>query len=403
MTAAKPPTRGEVQIALGVTAVLLFFVVILSAVLADPRGFDFAGFYTGGLIVNQGNASKLYDLDEQARIERQRFNRTDFLIDNHPPFETLLFAALAKLPYVKAYLLWGAVNALLWMFSQHLFWSDRPIPTNFFRYCLLSFLFFPLWGTLILGQTTILLLYLFTLTFVCLKRGQDFRGGVFLGLGLFKFPIVLPFASICFLRSKWRLMAGFVAGASLLGVVSLIVVGPAGVRSYANLVIDILKNPDNPAYISMRNWAKMPTIKGFVAAFLTHRLTNARINVLAAAVSAALVLFTAWRWRQDDRGGNSLGLMFAAALTVSQVTAPHLYGYDLTLMLFAVLLVIGSPRWSEESRQRVVLTAIIVILYCPPIYALLLWRQAVYILAPVLVAFALAAISLARRAELPLT
>jgi predicted branched-subunit amino acid permease len=94
--------------------------------------------------------------------------------------------------------------------------------------------------------------------------------------------------------------------------------------------------------------------------------------------------------------------MFAGALAVSQVTAPHLYDYDLTLMLLAVLLVIGSSQWSEESRQRVVLLAVIVILYTPPVYILLLRWQAMYILAPVLVVFALAAISLARKAELPL-
>jgi hypothetical protein len=95
--------------------------------------------------------------------------------------------------------------------------------------------------------------------------------------------------------------------------------------------------------------------------------------------------------------------MFAAALAVSEVTTPHLYTHDLTLMLLAVLLVIGSPQWLVESSQRMVLIAAIVILYTPPVYLLLLRWQAMSILAPVLVAFALAAISLARKAEPPLT
>jgi len=404
MTAAKPPTRSEVKIALGMAAALLFLVVILSAVLSDPRGFDFAGYYMSGLIIHQGNASRLYDLGEQARIERQLFNRDKILINPHPPFEALGFASLARLSYTKAYVLWGAINVLLWLLSQHLYWRDTPIPNNFFRYCLLSFLFFPLWGALIIGQTTVLLLLVFTLTFVCLRRGQEFKAGILLGLGLFKFPVVLPFALICFLRGKWRLMAGFFAAASLLGVLSVVAVGPAGVRSYLNLMIDILMNPDNPAYISMRTWAKMPTVKGFIATLLTGRLASNSITLLAAAISAPLILFAAWAWRQEDRirGGISPGLMFAAALVVSQVTAPHFYAYDLTLMLLAVLLVISSPPWSKESGQRTVLTAIMVTLYCPPLFALLLRWQAVYLLAPVLVAFALAAISLARKPEIPL-
>src|SRR5260370_1772600 len=245
MTTAKPPTRGEVQIALGLSAALLFFVVILNAALSDISSFDFAGFYTGGLIIRQGNASRLYDLGEQARIERQLFNREEILIVNHPPFEALLFSALARLSYIKAYVLWGAINVCLWLFFQHLLRPHTLIPRNPYRYLLLCALFFPLWTVLILGQITILLLLLFCVTFLCLKRGQDFRAGGFLGLGLFKFPIVLPFALIWFLRSKWRLTAGFAAAASLLGVLSVIAVGPAGVQSYANLLIDIVRNPDN--------------------------------------------------------------------------------------------------------------------------------------------------------------
>ncbi len=117
------------------------------------------------------------------------------------------------------------------------------------------------------GQTSVVLLLLFALTFVCVKRGQDFKAGVFLGLGLFKFALVLPFALIYCVRRKWRLMAGFSAAALLLGVLSLIAVGPAGVRSYIGLMFDIVKNPDNPAYADIRAWG-MPTIKGIFVALL---------------------------------------------------------------------------------------------------------------------------------------
>jgi hypothetical protein len=403
MTIAKPPTRIEVRIAVGLAAALLFFVVILNAVRSDIGSFDFACFYTGGVIVGQGNASQLYDLDEQARIEREVVHRTKLLIFTHPPFEALLFAALARLSYLKAYVLWGAINVCLWVLFQHLLRRQTRIPENPYRYLLLCSLFFPLWTVLILGQITVFLLLLFALTFLCLQRGQDFRAGIFLGMGLFKFPIVLPFALICFLRGKWRMMAGFAATISLLVVLSVIAVGPAGVRSYANLLIDILRSQENPAYRTMRVWDEMPTIKGVFAAPLTGRLPTVWLSVLTALVSAALVFFAAWRWRQEDQrpNANSSNLMFAGALAVSLVVAAYMYAYDLTLMLLAILLVIGSPQWSEKSGpeksgQRVVLTVIILILYCP-VYTLLLHGRAMYLLAPVLAAFALAAISLAKR------
>jgi hypothetical protein len=398
MTTAKPPTQSEVQIAQALAAALLFFVVILNAVRSDVSSFDFAVFYTGGLIIHQGNASKLYDLGEQARIERQLFNREKLLIVNHPPFEASTFAAFARLSYIKAYVLWGAINVCLWVCFQHLLRPHTLIPKNPYRYLLLCSLFFPLWTVLILGQVAIVLLVLFSLTFVCLKRHQDFAAGIFLGLGLFKFPIVLPFALISLLRGKWRLMGGFAAAASILAVLSIIAVGTAGVQSYANLLIDIVRHPDNPAYLSMRAWNQMPTVKGFFATPLTGRLSNAYIAVLTVAVSAVLVLFIARRWRQEDRNpaSDSLGVMFAAALAVSLLVAPHMYAYDLTLMLLAILLVIGSPQWSQKSVQRTALTSIIAFLYIPFVYILLLRWKAMYTLAPVVAAFALAAISLAQ-------
>jgi hypothetical protein len=400
--AGKPPTRREVTIAISFAAVLLFFVVILSAVLSNPRAYDFAGYYTCGLIIHQGNASRLYDPAEQSRVEHQLLGRESLLINPHPPFEALFFSTLARLSYVKAYILWGVINVLLWALSQHLFWRDRPIPAHFFRYSLLSFLFFPLWGTLIIGQTTILLLFLFTLTHVSLARGHDFRAGVFLGLGLFKFPIVIPFALICFLRGKWRLMGGFTATALILGILSVIAVGIEGIRTYANLLVDILKNPYNSAYSSLANWGKMPTIKGLLVTVLGGRLSAQQIALLLVAVSMGVILYTGWQWRQlDQRQGQSeSSLMFAAALTVAQITALHFYAYDLTLMLLAVFLVIASPQWLRKSPQRIVLAAVMLILYFPPVYALLLSRGVVYVLAPVLLAFALAAMDLARKTEL---
>ncbi len=98
MTTAKPPTRIEVRIAVGLAAALLFFVVILNAARSDIGSFDFACFYTGGVIVGQGNASKLYDLDEQARIEREVVNRKSLLIFTHPPFEACCLPHLPSCP-----------------------------------------------------------------------------------------------------------------------------------------------------------------------------------------------------------------------------------------------------------------------------------------------------------------
>jgi hypothetical protein len=143
----------------------------------------------------------------------------------------------------------------------------------------------------------------------------------------------------------------------------------------------------------------MPNVTGFLATNLAGHFNGIGVRVLAAVVSTCLIVFAAWRWRQEDARGsaNSPGPMFAAALTVSLVVAPHLYSHDLALMLLAVPLVLGCPQWPHPSVQRTILLAVTAILYTPPVYlALLLWWP-LCDLAPVLVAFALAAMSLARK------
>jgi hypothetical protein len=402
VTAGKPPTRLEVHVALGLAALLLFSIVVVIAALGLARRADFGCFYTGGVIVRQGNASRLYNLGLQGQIERQVLGRERILIYLHPPFESLWFAALAGLSYVKAYVLWGAINVVLWLFFQHWIRPHTLIPRNSYRYFLLCSLFVPLWVAFLQGQTSMLLLLLFSLSYVSLKRGQDFRAGVFLGLGLFKYAVIIPFAFICLLRSKWRLMAGLAATACVLGLMSVMLVGRTGMWSYVKLVSDTVKNPDNPLYGDIRVW-EMATLKGFFARIMTGRFSTVAISALATAASAFLVLFVAWRWRQEDRrpSGNSLGLMFAAALTVTQVTSPYLLTHELTLMLLAGLLATGSLQWSGKSWQRAVITVAMVILYTPPVYVGLIIWHSMYLLTPVLVAFALAAMSLARKADVP--
>lgn len=403
ITESKPPSRKEVQIALALMAAWFLFFFILLAVSSHKYSSDFNAFYAGGRIIREGEASRLYDLGEQARIERQSLRSEDLVVNAHPPFEALWFACLARLSFVQAYILCGVLNVLFWFLSQQLLLLHTPIPRHFYSFLMITGLFAPFWGALRVGQTSLLVLLAFSLTLACLQRGQDFSAGIFLGLGLFKFAVVLPFAMISFLRGRWRLLAGFLSAALSLATLSVIAVGSDGVLSYVKLLAGIVRHPDNPLYRSMRFEERMPTISGLLTSLLSGRLAPHLITVFGLAISCSLVLFTGWRWRQEDRlrGGDSLVLMFAAALAVSQAAAPHLYVYDMTLMSLAMFLVVNSPQWSQRSRQRAIALWLMVVLCTPVTYFLLSWLKLTYLLAPVLITFALVTLRMATKAEYP--
>ncbi len=390
------PSHREIGAALFFTAAMLLGAVLLTALsYQDVRRFDFVDLYTGGLIICQGNGSKLYDLHEQAKVQATVFKRKHVLIYMQPPFEALFWAGLARLSFLRAYVVWGVVNISLWMLFVYLMRPCAPVPRQTFQYFIVCFGFFPLWVALLQGQTSILLLVLYTLTFLSLRRGRDFRAGLFLGLGLFKFPLVLPFALICFLRRKWKLMAGFGLAATMLGGISIAAVGPAGVLSYINLLIETIRHP-----ATMTPW-NMPTMRDFFSAVVGGRVAVKWVSATSALVSMVLILFTAWRWwRGDRRGGRgSLSLVFAVALGVSIVTGFHLNTHDLSPMLLPVLLVIGSPQASVKSSWRLLLTVSILILYTPPVYLLLsMWRR-MYLLWLCLLTFVVGAFGLLERSS----
>ncbi len=351
MAPAKSLTRTEVRVALALTTALVLALVLANAFLFDPRGFDFSAMYTGGLILRRDGASELYDLAQQAKVEKSLFGRPNLLPYDHPPFEALFIAPITKFNYRTAYALWGVANVLLLLLFQHLFRPFAPVPRRCLHYFMLCFLFFPVWVALMQGQMAILLLVLFSLTFIHLERGHDYRAGFFISLGLFKFPIVLPFALICFLRGKWKLMMGFAAGALLLGGASLIAVGPDGILAYVHVLFDALRNNADPAFVQITR--DLPTLRGFLATIMVPWAGHSWIEATAIISAAIMILVTASLWRRHDRlprGGESR-MMFAAALVVSLVTSPYALTHDLSLMLIAILLVVGSQEWSTKSSK----------------------------------------------------
>lgn len=392
MNARSLATR-QVRIGVAITTALFCVVIIGMGTSTWVWKADFAVPYTGALILRQGHGAMLYSLAEQERVQEALLMRRGLLLDPYPPYHALLFAPLTFLGYRVAYLVWGGVNILFWLFFRYLV-REESSRIQAFQFLMLSGLFFPFWVALIQGQFSILLLVSFALAFVGLKQHRDWTAGLALGLGLLKFQVVLPFALIFALRRRWRFLAGLATAAGVLGVVSLVAVGPAGVASYAHLLSDTFRHPDKWAYVTIKP-SNMPTVRGFVTGVLGRVVSGYWLTGISASVSGCLILATAWLWDKQDRGAN-FDLMFAASVVVSLLTAPYLYPHDLTPMLLAMTLVVASPEWKRRSKARSLLAAMIAVLYGSAFYlAPLLGREQLYLLTPVISLFAIAILSLA--------
>jgi Glycosyltransferase family 87 len=392
-------TTAGVRISTVLAAAILFCSILGMMAYNLAEKTDFGALYTGGLMVVQGHASELYDLHEQTLVQEQFLGRKGLLLYVYPPFHALFFAALALLRYRLAYVVWGGINVLLWVLFQVILRREMGMGARLSTDSLvLCSLFCPLWIALVEGQLSIMVLVVLGLTFVSLRKSRDYDAGLVLGLGLMKFQYVLPFAAIFLLRRKWKFMTGFFATAAVLSLTSVAALGPHCVLSYVALLIDVMIHPTRSSYTTIRP-ENMPTIRALVLGLFGGNISNGWISTLALLLSGGLICLAAWFWNREERRSNHVGfdLMFAAAVTVSLLATPYLYVHDLTPMLLAVLLLTSSEQWAAKSTERTILTAITATLYAAPLYVLLAGRGELYLLAPLLVMFALASLSLARR------
>src|SRR5713101_5667223 len=266
-------------LALGIPAILLGLQISgwLFFLPGALHGYaDFRHLYTAGFMVRSGHAHELYDYDTQKRFQDALVSREEIAMPfNHLAYEALLFIPLSMLRYRAAYCAFLTVNLVFLVISFQLL---RPRMDNLARVwqwlpvgIFLGFL--PIAAALMHGQDSILLLTLLAAAMVSLDRGRELTAGVLVGLGLFKFQLVIPIALLFLAWRRWRFSAGFALSSAAVASVSLWLVGLAQVRVYARSLISMSVSG---TYLDrFRNGiypGGMPNLRGLVSSLAGSRL-----------------------------------------------------------------------------------------------------------------------------------
>jgi hypothetical protein len=375
----------EIRLALLGSAILLVSLILLVDHPPINQRTDFSVTYIGSRMVYLRMGAGVYDLAEQEKLKKLLLPYAEPLIFEHPPFEALLLAPLGALPYGTAYFIWGLINAAIWLFLSYTLRPYLRAPRDDVAYFLLWLLFLPLWATLFEGQSSLVMFLLYSLTFIQLRKGRERWAGVVFGLALLKFQFAIPFVVILLLQRKWRFVQGFLATASVLGILSLVAVGWRGLIGYIHLISAAAANPESSSY---GNSVGMSTVGGFVNSLLRGILGRAASSFLIASISIALLLLAARRWKIAGFASDArkFDLMFAAAIIVSLTTSLHMFTPDLSPLLLSMLIV-ASYFPGSGSPQLLVLGAALVMFWMPPLFYLLLARHWFYLWFPVLMLF----------------
>jgi Glycosyltransferase family 87 len=339
---------------------------------------DFTIYYTAGTMVRQGLGPSLYDDVMQFKVQQQFApdvaTRLAALPFNHPPFETILFLPFTYLSYRAAFLLWGAANlamlaALPNLLRPHvLMLQSWPAPV----WTLLSLAFFPIFFALLQGQDAILLLFLYALVFVSLKRGRLISAGAWLACGLFKFHLVLPFLFLLLLvRGKRKVLQGFLPVAAILACLSLATVGVRPLIAYPRYVLGLEATMARGAIMP----SDMPNLRG-----LLHLMAAHAPHFESLVVVLSLVLFVLAAWISyspgDENSGRTDDLKFSLVLLATVLVSYHGLGYDLCVLMLPILLLVGHLKTEAGPLPwtRVLLIAGLVILFFSPLQIVLLMR-----------------------------
>ncbi len=313
---------------------------------------DFRHLYTAGYMVRSGQASKLYDYETEKALQNTLVSPgTIALPFNHLAYEALLFVPFSLVRYSIAYFLFMGFNLALLGVAFRLL---LPALENLRRVWFLLpwavfFGFFPITIALMLGQDSILLLLLLVLAGLAFNQDREFHAGLLLGLGLFKFQIVLPIALLFLVWRRWRFIAGFASSAAGAAVISLLVVGLAQVRVYLSSLLSMSVGLASKAdqFRFGISPTSMPNLRGLIFAMAGGRLPTFWVQAITAATSVAVLVWVAVAARDRLRGSSTVALL--VAITAACVVSYHMLIHDLTVMLVPLTLILSRFMESEAT------------------------------------------------------
>lgn len=329
---------------------------------------DFTIFYSAARMVRTGLGDRLYDEATQLRVQHEfvtgATTRQGPLPYNHPAFEALFFIPLTFLPYCAAFVIWDLINlgillALPCLLRPHVPLLREIPPAG---WLLASIAFFPIFVALLQGQDVLLQLLLLTLAFIALQKNRDWAAGCWLGLSLFRFHALLPLLLGLLWQRRTRAVYGFLCVAVVLAAVSVVTVGWRAAIAYPGYVLETEQLMVERTIIVPAN---MPNLRGLVALVPATGTAKRVEDVFAVALTVALILWAAAKWRRTPPAVFNLGFCLCVLATV--VTAYHALTHDLSLLILVAVLVADYivAKGASGARAMLLLAPVFVLSFTP--------------------------------------
>jgi hypothetical protein len=294
------------------------------------KGADFVLWYTLGDFGRHGDVADLYRGPQF--LEARQFvlvpeSSGDYFICLYPPQMTAIFAPLAGLPYLHAFVVWSVLGVGVYATCLFEVWRTCANLGPFAAMVALCAAAYPgFFQQIAHGQCAIVSMCCVTGFYLALNSNRLILAGMAIGLLAFKPTLAATAVAVFVLAGEWRLLLGIVLSAGLQYGAATLAYGPDVMTSYVRALAELgdAVQQQTPRLYNMH------CLRAFWA-LLVPWPAVARFLYVA---SAAGVLFLAWRaWRRNA----DPGLRFAAVMLATVLVSPHLYVYDLLILAPALM------------------------------------------------------------------
>ena len=340
------PSKSDVRVhavVLGACLWAVYAINLTSPGLTDRsgqiKGSDFAQFYVAGWMSRHGYEAALNNPDVFAKVALDLLpdlNGVHYL-PVYGPQVALFFSPLAALPYGWALALWLVGIAFTYGLCCWLVWRTCPHLQHEGATVFLVAVANPAFVNVIAhGQNSAIALALFTIAYLALLKDQRFLAGMAIGSLVFKPQLGLVAACVMVVNREWRVVAGAVVAATVQLGIACVTYGTAVMAGYwewlrrVGEVTDLL-------------WVKpyqMHSLSAFWSLLLPWRGVATTLTVISGLVT---VLLACWIWKRPA----SLALRYSFLLLATVLVSPHLYVYDLVILVPALFLV---ADWARQEQ-----------------------------------------------------
>jgi hypothetical protein len=324
-------TSRAVVIAAAVSTVLLAYYAISWAQVTPlrERGTDFSASYVAALLLRDGDGAQLYtqSLEHSEHLGLLPAGTVINLPFITPPTTALLALPLTVLDPGTAFRVWSVIELLLLALAVWIAIRAGPWPSASGRATRLATALMALaaggtYAFLVLGQIDGLTALGLAAAYAAWRNDRPAAAGFWMALA---FAATKPHLAIglgiwLVARRDWRALGGAVAGCAVVTLVSLILVGPAGLGGFVSALGFAAGNTPGASTLG---------IPGLVASWLGGGGTAVVIGIAGSLLALAGCGLLGARSRGIP---GALETSLAGAAALSLVASPHLLPHDLVIL-----------------------------------------------------------------------